>query len=147
MCAEAFQKVRINPGNFADGRKTFEEIDYEDPAQFEQERAAIEEIFVPLVLKCKELGTAMRIGTNHGSLSARILSFYGDTPVGACSVPGRRHVQYFSFLGLLSGSHPANGHIFYPPPSCALWPGRHSGVHCMFGDALLWIRHEVLPQS
>lgn len=83
MVAEAFEKVRVNPGNFSDGRKTFEEIDYEDPSQFEAERADIEEKFVPLVLKCKELGTAMRIGTNHGSLSARILSFYGDTPKGA----------------------------------------------------------------
>ena len=83
MCAEAFEKVRVNPGNFADGRKTFEEIDYDDPSQFEEERAHIEEVFTPLVLKCKELGTAMRIGTNHGSLSARILSYYGDTPAGA----------------------------------------------------------------
>lgn len=80
MVAEAFEKIRINPGNFVDGRKTFEEIDYDDPAVFEAERAEIERTFTPLVLKCKELGRAMRIGTNHGSLSARILSFYGDTP-------------------------------------------------------------------
>jgi (E)-4-hydroxy-3-methylbut-2-enyl-diphosphate synthase len=80
MVAEAFEKIRINPGNFVDGRKTFEEIDYDDPAAFEAERAEIERTFTPLVLKCKELGRAMRIGTNHGSLSARILSFYGDTP-------------------------------------------------------------------
>lgn len=80
MVAEAFEKIRINPGNFVDGRKSFEEIDYDDPAVFEAERRDIEEAFTPLVLKCKELGRAMRIGTNHGSLSARILSFYGDTP-------------------------------------------------------------------
>jgi (E)-4-hydroxy-3-methylbut-2-enyl-diphosphate synthase len=86
MVAEAFEKVRVNPGNFVDGRKTFEQIDYEDPKQFEMERAHIEEVFTPLVLKCKELGTAMRIGTNHGSLSARILSFYGDTPAGVHGV-------------------------------------------------------------
>lgn len=83
MCADALEKVRINPGNFVDGRKSFEEIDYDDPAQFEDERQHIEEVFTPLVHKCKEQGTAMRIGTNHGSLSARILSYYGDTPAGA----------------------------------------------------------------
>ncbi len=55
-------------------------INYDDPAEFQKERDAIEEGFTPLVLKCKELGRAMRIGTNHGSLSARILSYYGDTP-------------------------------------------------------------------
>lgn len=82
MVAEAFEKIRINPGNFADGRKTFKEINYDDPREFELEREHIEEVFTPLVLKCKELGRAMRIGTNHGSLSARILSYYGDTPRG-----------------------------------------------------------------
>ena len=82
MVAEAFEKVRVNPGNFVDGVKKFDEIDYDDPAQFEAERANIEEVFTPLVLKCKEQGTAIRIGTNHGSLSARTLSYYGDTPAG-----------------------------------------------------------------
>lgn len=48
--------------------------------EFAAERDHIEEVFTPLVLKCKQLGRAMRIGTNHGSLSARILSYYGDTP-------------------------------------------------------------------
>lgn len=61
-----------------------------DLQEFERERELIEETFTPLVLKCKELGRAIRIGTNHGSLSARILSFYGDTPryvrVAACRV-------------------------------------------------------------
>ena len=80
MVAECFEKIRVNPGNFADGRKTFEVINYDDPKQFEEERAYIEEVFTPLVLKCKELGRCIRIGTNHGSLSARILSYYGDTP-------------------------------------------------------------------
>lgn len=80
MVAECFEKIRINPGNFADGRKTFEVINYDDPREFDRERAEIEEVFTPLVQKCKELGRAMRIGTNHGSLSARILSYYGDTP-------------------------------------------------------------------
>lgn len=102
MCAEAFEKVRVNPGNFADGRKTFEEIDYDDPSQFEEERAHIEEVFTPLVLKCKELGTAMRIGTNHGSLSARILSYYGDTPAGAPALVCMRRRVAFAALAQCS---------------------------------------------
>lgn len=80
LVADCFEKIRVNPGNFVDGKKKFDVIDYDDPAQFEAERQHIEDTFTPLVLKCKELGRAMRIGTNHGSLSARILSFYGDTP-------------------------------------------------------------------
>lgn len=184
MVADAFEKIRINPGNFADGRKTFEVINYDDPAQFRAEQESIREVgflhdfhvsakmipscsllclfslsrhgvsfgaaalpaplhmsicwrkpvlhtlfccgtllysgevflvlglhrllyswraafriavadrvvacgpmqlFTPLVEKCKRLGRAMRIGTNHGSLSARILSYYGDTPRGMVS--------------------------------------------------------------
>ena len=80
--AEAFEKIRVNPGNFADGTKSFEERTYEDESEYQAELAEIEAKFVPLVLKCKELNRAIRIGTNHGSLSARILSYYGDTPAG-----------------------------------------------------------------
>ncbi|WIA43938.1 hypothetical protein OEZ86_010335 [Tetradesmus obliquus] len=111
MVAEAFEKIRINPGNFADGRKTFEEINYDDPAEFEAERAHIEEVFTPLVLKCKELGRAMRIGTNHGSLSARILSFYGDTPKGMVESAFefadicRKH-DYHNFVFSMKASNP-----------------------------------------
>ncbi|CAM9161247.1 unnamed protein product [Choristocarpus tenellus] len=82
MVAEAFEKIRINPGNFVDGRKTFDEYVYDSKEEFDKDLEHIEEVFAPLVLKCKELGRAMRIGTNHGSLSARVLSFYGDTPRG-----------------------------------------------------------------
>jgi len=82
LVAECFEKIRVNPGNFADGRKKFEELTYETPEEYQAELDFIEETFTPLVLKCKELGRAMRIGTNHGSLSARILSYYGDTPAG-----------------------------------------------------------------
>ena len=111
LVAEAFEKIRVNPGNFADGRKSFEEIDYDDPAQFEEERAAIEEIFTPLVLKCKELGRAMRIGTNHGSLSARIMSYYGDSAAGmvASAVEFadicRKH-DYHNFVFSMKASNP-----------------------------------------
>ena len=69
LVAEAFRRFRINPGNFADGAKKFETINYDDPAQFSAEKEGIRETFAPLVEKCKSLNRAMRIGTNHGSLS------------------------------------------------------------------------------
>ena len=80
LAARIVEKVRINPGNYAD-RKRFETIDYTD-ASYAEELERIREKFMPLVSICKEYGTAMRIGTNHGSLSDRILSRYGDTPLG-----------------------------------------------------------------
>ena len=78
--AKVVEKVRVNPGNYAD-KKKFETIDYTD-AGYEAELERIRTRFTPLVKICKEYGTAMRIGTNHGSLSDRILSRYGDTPLG-----------------------------------------------------------------
>ena len=80
LAARIVEKVRVNPGNYAD-KKRFEEIEYTDAA-YEAELARIREKFTPLVKICKEYGTAMRIGTNHGSLSDRIMSRYGDTPLG-----------------------------------------------------------------
>jgi (E)-4-hydroxy-3-methylbut-2-enyl-diphosphate synthase len=80
IAAKLVEKVRVNPGNYAD-KKKFEEIDYTDES-YQAELTRIEEKFTPLVLLCKEHNTAMRIGTNHGSLSDRILSRYGDTPEG-----------------------------------------------------------------
>jgi len=80
FAARVIEKVRVNPGNYAD-KKKFETIDYTDAA-YEQELERIRNRFTPLVKICKEYGTAMRIGTNHGSLSDRILSRYGDTPLG-----------------------------------------------------------------
>ncbi|KIC75889.1 4-hydroxy-3-methylbut-2-en-1-yl diphosphate synthase [Neochlamydia sp. TUME1] len=74
-------KVRINPGNFVDKRASFKVIDYDDYS-YAQELLKIEEKFTPLVEKCKSLKRAMRIGTNHGSLSDRIMNRYGDTPAG-----------------------------------------------------------------
>ena len=80
IAARIVEKVRVNPGNYAD-KKKFQEIAYtEESYQAELERIA--KRFTPLVEICKEEGTAMRIGTNHGSLSDRILSRYGDTPTG-----------------------------------------------------------------
>ena len=74
-------KVRINPGNFVDKRASFKQIEYDD-ASYAREILKIEEKFAPLVEKCKRLNRAMRIGTNHGSLSDRIMNRYGDTPAG-----------------------------------------------------------------
>ena len=80
LAAQVVEKVRINPGNYAD-KKRFKEIDYTD-ASYQLEIERIRERFIPLIKICKEHGTAMRIGTNHGSLSDRIMSRYGDTPIG-----------------------------------------------------------------
>jgi len=80
MAARIVEKVRVNPGNYVD-KKKFEQIDYTD-AEYLEEIERIRERFTPLVLICKEQGTAMRIGTNHGSLSDRIMSRYGDTAIG-----------------------------------------------------------------
>jgi len=80
LAARIVEKVRVNPGNYAD-KKRFEEIEYTD-ATYQEELNRIREKFTPLVKICKEYGTAMRIGTNHGSLSDRIMSRYGDTPLG-----------------------------------------------------------------
>lgn len=80
VAAKVIEKVRVNPGNYAD-KKKFEELTYTDES-YQLELKRIEEKFTPLVLLCKTEGTAMRIGTNHGSLSDRILSRYGDTPQG-----------------------------------------------------------------
>lgn len=80
IAARIVDKVRVNPGNYVD-KKKFEQIEYTD-AEYAEEIERIRERFSPLVLICKEHGTAMRIGTNHGSLSDRIMSRYGDTAMG-----------------------------------------------------------------
>lgn len=80
IAARIVEKVRINPGNYID-KKKFEFLDYSD-AEYREEIDRIRQRFTPLLRICKEYGTAMRIGTNHGSLSDRIMSRYGDTPMG-----------------------------------------------------------------
>jgi len=80
VAARIVEKVRVNPGNYAD-KKKFDQIDYTD-LEYQDELDRIYKKFAPLVKVCKEYGTAMRIGTNHGSLSDRIMSRYGDTPQG-----------------------------------------------------------------
>jgi (E)-4-hydroxy-3-methylbut-2-enyl-diphosphate synthase len=80
IAARIVEKVRVNPGNYVD-KKKFELIEYTDQ-DYAEEIERITERFTPLVKICKEYGTAIRIGTNHGSLSDRIMSRYGDTPIG-----------------------------------------------------------------
>lgn len=80
IAADLIEKVRINPGNYAD-KKKFEIREYDD-SQYEDEVARVAERFRPLVLRCKTNGVALRIGTNHGSLSDRIMNRYGDSATG-----------------------------------------------------------------
>src|SRR3954467_13926436 len=77
---EHVEKIRVNPGNYAD-KKKFAVREYSD-GDYDAELGRLHEAFSPLVKRCKELGRAMRIGTNHGSLSDRIMNRYGDTPLG-----------------------------------------------------------------
>jgi len=80
IAAEHVEKIRVNPGNFAD-KKKFAVLEYTDDA-YAEEVHRVAEKFIPLVRRCKELGRALRIGTNHGSLSDRIMNRFGDTPAG-----------------------------------------------------------------
>ncbi|KAG0564073.1 hypothetical protein KC19_8G080700 [Ceratodon purpureus] len=108
--AECFDKIRINPGNFADRRAQFEKLEYTE-ADYAEELQHIEEVFTPLVEKCKKLGRAMRIGTNHGSLSDRIMSYYGDSPRGMVESAFefaricRKH-DYHNFVFSMKASNP-----------------------------------------
>ena len=110
--AEAVEKIRINPGNFADGRKEDESTRvYETDEDFLKDREYIVEAFAPLVETCKEYNRAMRIGTNHGSLSARILSFYGDSPRGMVESAVEfadicRSLDYHNFVFSMKASNP-----------------------------------------
>ena len=80
IAARIVEKVRVNPGNYAD-KKKFEFIEYSD-SDYHEEIERIRDRFIPLIKICASYGTAMRIGTNHGSLSDRIMSRYGDSPMG-----------------------------------------------------------------
>jgi (E)-4-hydroxy-3-methylbut-2-enyl-diphosphate synthase len=111
LVADAVEKIRINPGNFADGRKDFEDHIYETEADYVSERGYLAEAFQPLVEKCRDLNRCMRIGTNHGSLSSRVLSFYGDTPRGMVESALEfadicRHLDYHNFVFSMKASNP-----------------------------------------
>jgi len=81
LAVEHVDKVRVNPGNFTDGQKFFKQVDYTDEA-YAAELTKLEQRLTPLVLRAKERGVSMRIGTNHGSLSDRIVNRFGDSPAG-----------------------------------------------------------------
>src|SRR6187401_2559598 len=107
--AKWVEKVRINPGNFADSKK-FKIFEYTDE-QYAAELTRIRERFSPLVSLCKERGIAMRIGTNHGSLSDRILNRYGDTPLGMVESALEfariaRDLDYHAFVFSMKSSNP-----------------------------------------
>src|SRR5246127_2490699 len=107
--AKWVEVVRINPGNYADSKK-FAVKEYTDE-QYAAELKRIEEKFTPLVKLCKELGRAMRIGTNHGSLSDRIMNRYGDTPLGMVESALEfariaRDLDYHAFIFSMKSSNP-----------------------------------------
>jgi len=108
--ADFVDKVRVNPGNFVDKRASFKVIEYNDDS-YAKEILKIEEKFTPLVLKCKQLKRAMRIGTNHGSLSDRIMNRYGDTPKGMVESAVEfaricRQNDYHDFMFSMKSSNP-----------------------------------------
>ncbi|MQM09920.1 hypothetical protein Taro_042804 [Colocasia esculenta] len=108
--AECFEKIRVNPGNFADRRAQFEKIEYTED-DYQKELEHIEEVFSPLVEKCKKYGRAMRIGTNHGSLSDRIMSYYGDSPRGMVESAFEfaricRKLDFHNFVFSMKASNP-----------------------------------------
>ncbi|GAQ85883.1 4-hydroxy-3-methylbut-2-en-1-yl diphosphate synthase [Klebsormidium nitens] len=108
--AECFDKIRINPGNYVDARAQFKVQEWTD-AEYQAELEHIEKVFSKLVEKCKRLNRAMRIGTNHGSLSDRILNYYGDTPRGMVESAFEyariaRKMDYHNFLFSMKASNP-----------------------------------------
>jgi (E)-4-hydroxy-3-methylbut-2-enyl-diphosphate synthase len=111
LAARIVEKVRVNPGNYAD-KKKFESIGYSD-AGYVAELERIHERFTPLVKICKEYGTAMRIGTNHGSLSDRILSRYGDTPLGMVesALEFLRICEDHNYYNLVLSMKASNAHV------------------------------------
>src|ERR1043165_1550168 len=107
--AKWVKKVRINPGNYADSKK-FKIIEYTDE-QYAAELERIRERFTPLVRLCQDRGVAMRIGTNHGSLSDRIMNRYGDTPLGMVESALEfariaRDLGYHDFMFSMKSSNP-----------------------------------------
>ncbi|XP_022159011.1 4-hydroxy-3-methylbut-2-en-1-yl diphosphate synthase (ferredoxin), chloroplastic [Momordica charantia] len=108
--SECFDKIRVNPGNFADRRAQFEKLEYTED-DYQKELEHIEEVFTPLVEKCKKYGRAMRIGTNHGSLSDRIMSYFGDSPRGMVESAFEfaricRKLDYHNFVFSMKASNP-----------------------------------------
>src|SRR3989441_8017745 len=133
--AKWVDKVRINPGNYADSKK-FKIIEYTDE-QYAAEIARIRERFSPLVRLCKERGIAMRIGTNHGSLSDRIMNRYGDTPLGMVESALEfariaRDLDYHAFIFSMKSSNPKvmiNAYRLLVARLCEEGPGWNYPIH------------------
>ena len=109
LAARIVEKVRINPGNYVD-KKKFEQFEYTEQ-EYQEELERIRKRFTPLVKVCKEYGTAMRIGTNHGSLSDRIMNRFGDTPLGMVEsalefVRICEDLDYYSIVLSMKASNP-----------------------------------------
>ncbi len=111
VAARIVEKVRINPGNYSD-KKKFQQIDYSD-SDYQTEIDKIRKRFVPLLKVCKEYGTALRIGVNHGSLSDRIMSRYGDTPLGMVesALEFVRICEYYNFYNIVLSMKSSNPKI------------------------------------
>lgn len=111
VAARIVEKVRINPGNYAD-KKKFDQIEYTE-SQYQMELERIHKKFTPLVNICKEYGTAIRIGTNHGSLSDRIMSRYGDTPDGMVesALEFIRICEYHNYYNLVVSMKSSNPQV------------------------------------
>jgi (E)-4-hydroxy-3-methylbut-2-enyl-diphosphate synthase len=129
IAATIVEKVRINPGNYVD-RKKFDFIEYTD-ASYEQELDRIRERFIPLVKVCKKNGTAMRIGTNHGSLSDRILSRYGDTPLGMVesAMEFIRICEEFDYHDLILSMKASNAQVMVQAYRLAVAMMRREGMN------------------
>lgn len=113
LCVADFvEKIRINPGNFADRRATFQVIEYDDNS-YARELEKIEEKFVPLIEKCIRLKRCLRIGTNHGSLSDRIMNRYGDTPLGMVesALEYTRICRKYDFHNIVFSMKASNTHV------------------------------------
>jgi (E)-4-hydroxy-3-methylbut-2-enyl-diphosphate synthase len=109
LAARIVEKVRVNPGNYVD-KKKFEQFEYTDQ-EYLEELDRIRQRFSPLIKVCKEYGTAMRIGTNHGSLSDRIMNRFGDTPLGMVEsalefVRICEDLDYYSIVLSMKASNP-----------------------------------------
>lgn len=110
--ADFVDKVRINPGNYLDRRATFKTLEYSDQ-EYQLELDRLEEKFSPLVEKCKKRGIALRIGTNHGSLSDRIMNRYGDSPSGMVesALEYTRICRKLDFHNLIFSMKASNTHV------------------------------------
>jgi len=127
--AKHVEKIRINPGNYAD-KKKFAVLEYSDAA-YNEELERLHETFSPIVLRCKELGRAMRIGTNHGSLSDRIMNRYGDSPLGMveCALEFIRIAESHNFQNICLSMKASNPKVMIQAYRLAVARMNQEGMH------------------